>query len=277
MEICSGRSSSTQAAKKAGVKPIIGCEVYLAPRSKSERREVPGRRNSSHLTLLAANATGYSNLVKLVSRAHLEGFYYKPRIDKDDLAELNDGLICLSGCLNGEVNEFIRQDQLAKARESVGLVPPDVSRALLSRTARPRARGAGEVHPAVARVRARVRSAAGGGQRRAFPRTGRPRGARCADLRGNRSHEARSQPPDVFAGGPFQISRGDAAAVSRGSPGVRCDPRSRRALRTRTRSRPGQHGEISAVWRAGRQPARGILPAHLLGGPRAPLWRTRAD
>jgi DNA polymerase-3 subunit alpha len=105
--------------RKSGIKPIIGCEVYLAPEGKGDRKEVPGRKNSSHLTLLAANETGYSNLVKLVSRAHLEGFYYKPRTDRADLAAYQDGLICLSGCLNGEVNTFIQQDQLARARETV--------------------------------------------------------------------------------------------------------------------------------------------------------------
>lgn len=107
------------AGQKAGVKPIIGCEVYLAPERKDVRKEIPGRKNSSHLTLLAANETGYSNLVKLVSRAHLDGFYYKPRTDKTDLESFAEGLICLSGCINGEVNEFILQDQLDQARKSV--------------------------------------------------------------------------------------------------------------------------------------------------------------
>ena len=108
------------AAKKAGVKPIIGCEVYVAPQEKTLRKEVPGRRNSNHLTLLAANATGYSNLVKLVSEAHLEGQYYKPRTDRASLEKFREGLICLSGCLAGEVNEFIQKDEVEKARESVG-------------------------------------------------------------------------------------------------------------------------------------------------------------
>lgn len=108
------------AARKAGVKPIIGCEVYVAPAAKSLRKEVAGRKHASHLTLLAASETGYSNLVKLVSRAHLDGHYYKPRTDRDDLHLFREGLICLSGCLAGEVNELIQQDQLEKARESIG-------------------------------------------------------------------------------------------------------------------------------------------------------------
>ena len=107
------------AAKKAGVKPIIGCEVYVAPAAKSLRKEIQGRRHANHLTLLAASETGYSNLVKLVSRAHLDGQYYKPRTDRDDLHTYRDGLICLSGCLAGEVNDFIQQEQIDKARESV--------------------------------------------------------------------------------------------------------------------------------------------------------------
>jgi len=108
------------AAKKAGVKAIIGCEVYVAPAAKALRKDVPGRKHANHLTLLAANETGYSNLVKLVSRAHLDGQYYKPRTDREDLHAFREGLICLSGCLVGEVNEFIQQDQLEKARESIG-------------------------------------------------------------------------------------------------------------------------------------------------------------
>jgi DNA polymerase-3 subunit alpha len=104
---------------RSGVKPIIGCEVYLAPAAKDHRKEIPGRKHASHLTLLASNATGYSNLVKLVSRAHLDGFYYKPRTDRADLQAYHDGLICLSGCLNGEINQFIQQGQLGKARESI--------------------------------------------------------------------------------------------------------------------------------------------------------------
>ena len=71
------------AAKSAGIKPIIGCEVYLAPGSMHERKEIAGRKRATHLTLLAKSEAGYHNLVKLVSMAHLEGQWYKPRIDKE--------------------------------------------------------------------------------------------------------------------------------------------------------------------------------------------------
>ncbi|MBP7950898.1 MAG: DNA polymerase III subunit alpha [Verrucomicrobiales bacterium] len=109
-----------QEARKAGVKPIIGCEVYLARGSMLEKQQVAGRKNNSHLTLLAANEQGYHNLVKLVSKAHLDGFYYKPRIDKEQLHVFREGIICLSGCINGEINQFILADQLDQARRSLG-------------------------------------------------------------------------------------------------------------------------------------------------------------
>ncbi len=108
-----------QEAKKAGVKPIIGCEAYLAPGPMSERKDVAGRKRSSHLTLLAADNTGYANLVKLITKAHLDGQYSKPRIDKEALQEHSQGLICLSGCLNGEINEFILTDREDEARRSL--------------------------------------------------------------------------------------------------------------------------------------------------------------
>ena len=108
------------AAKKQGIKPIFGCEGYLAPGDMTERKAVPGRRPSTHLTVLAENNTGYHNLVKLISRAHHEGFYYKPRFDKAALAEHSEGLIVLSGCLVGEVNQFIVNDQIDEARKSIG-------------------------------------------------------------------------------------------------------------------------------------------------------------
>ena len=106
-------------ATKAGVKPIIGSEVYLSPGSMYEKKKVPGLPNAHHLTLLAKNAVGYENLVKLVSQAHLDGYYYKPRIDKEALAQYSEGVICLSGCINGEINYWIQQDQLDIAREKL--------------------------------------------------------------------------------------------------------------------------------------------------------------
>ena len=114
-----------QAARKAGIKPIIGCEVYVAPGSRLDKK--PGGSSTAsgmkdvynHLVLLAKDETGYRNLVKLVTEAHLEGFYYKPRIDKEILAQHKEGLVVLSGCLASEIPQHILQEQPGKARESI--------------------------------------------------------------------------------------------------------------------------------------------------------------
>src|SRR6202453_966828 len=109
-----------QAAREKGIKPIIGCEVYVAPGSRRERKAAAGGRDAyHHLGLLAKDETGYKNLVQLVTAAHLEGYYYKPRIDKELLAAHKEGLIALSGCLASEIPEWIMKDQLDKARETI--------------------------------------------------------------------------------------------------------------------------------------------------------------
>ncbi|HYR48942.1 MAG TPA: DNA polymerase III subunit alpha [Candidatus Eisenbacteria bacterium] len=107
-----------KACKDAGIKPIIGCEVYVAPRSRLLRE---GRvdRDPNHLTLLAANHEGYLNLMKLCTVGQMEGMYYKPRIDKEILAEHSKGLIALSGCLQGEAASRISDGDVDGAREAV--------------------------------------------------------------------------------------------------------------------------------------------------------------
>jgi DNA polymerase-3 subunit alpha len=110
-----------QAAQKAGIKPIIGCEVYMAPGDMRDRSASSARDASFHFTLLAKDFAGYSNLVRLVSAAHLDGFHYKPRIDKKLLAEHSGGLIGLSGCLKGEINVAIQNGDLKKAEETAGI------------------------------------------------------------------------------------------------------------------------------------------------------------
>src|SRR5438132_11591686 len=104
-----------QKASAAGVKPIIGCEAYLAPKSRCDREGQFAYNEYYHLILLAANRIGYQNLLTLASKAYLEGFYYKPRVDKELLIEHHEGLIALSGCLSGEVPYLIGQGQLEKA------------------------------------------------------------------------------------------------------------------------------------------------------------------
>ena len=109
-----------QQAREKGIKPIIGCEVYVAPGSRLEKKAGSGGRDAyHHLGLLAKDETGYKNLVHLSTAAQLEGYYYKPRIDKELLAARGQGLIALSGCLASEIPELIVRDQLDKARETI--------------------------------------------------------------------------------------------------------------------------------------------------------------
>ncbi len=110
-----------QKAQKAGIRPIIGCEVYIAPRSRFDKTSTHGVSNASHhLVLLAKNETGYKNLIKLVSAGYLEGFYYKPRIDLDLLSQHAEGLIGLTACLKGAVPYWYTHENKAKAREIAG-------------------------------------------------------------------------------------------------------------------------------------------------------------
>ncbi|MGH9351810.1 MAG: PHP domain-containing protein, partial [Terriglobia bacterium] len=104
------------AAIKRGVKPIIGCEVYVAPTDHLDRS--PGSDRPNHLILLCENERGYRNLVKLASLAYTEGYYYKPRIDKNLLARHSDGLIGLSACLKGEVASALMAERYDAARQS---------------------------------------------------------------------------------------------------------------------------------------------------------------
>lgn len=105
-----------RAAREAGIKPILGCEVYLSPRSRFQKE---AKRDDSqyHLVLLAENNTGYRNLMHLVSSGYLEGFYYKPRVDRELLKQCSEGLIALSACLAGEIPSLILQGQDEKAHQ----------------------------------------------------------------------------------------------------------------------------------------------------------------
>lgn len=105
------------ACRKAGIKPIIGCEFYVAPGSRFEKNSSKGEDRYHHLILLAMDGEGYRNLMKLNSIAWTEGFYYKPRIDHECLERYNGGLICLSACVAGELPRTIVRDGIAKAKE----------------------------------------------------------------------------------------------------------------------------------------------------------------
>ena len=109
-----------QAAREKGIKPILGCEFYVAPGSRLEKKTTNhGRDVYHHLVLLAKDETGYKNLIKLASEAHLTGYYYKPRVDKELLALHKEGLIAMTACLAGEIPELIVQEEFAKARDTV--------------------------------------------------------------------------------------------------------------------------------------------------------------
>ncbi len=100
-------------------KPILGCEVYVAPTPLDVKKQIPGRNKYCHLVLLCENNIGWENLIKIVSRGHLDGFYYKPRIDYDTLREFSEGLICLTGCVSGPMQEWILKDEPEKAEEEL--------------------------------------------------------------------------------------------------------------------------------------------------------------
>ncbi|MEJ2671669.1 MAG: DNA polymerase III subunit alpha [Deltaproteobacteria bacterium] len=104
-----------QKATAAGIKPLLGCELYVAPGSRQEKT---GKGDNYHLVVLAENNEGYHNLIRLVTRAHQEGFYYRPRVDKELLQELNRGLIALSSCLHGEVSRHLLNENVEAAETS---------------------------------------------------------------------------------------------------------------------------------------------------------------
>ena len=110
-------------AAKAGIRPIFGIEAYVAPASRFDKSAVPsgsGRKHYHHLILLAESYAGYKNLIRLSSAGYLEGFYYRPRIDKDLLARHSEGLVCLSACLAGEIPTLLRSGQAREAERAAG-------------------------------------------------------------------------------------------------------------------------------------------------------------
>lgn len=109
-----------QSCKAAGVKPIFGCEIYLAPGSMDDKKDIVDRKRATHMTLLAETNEGWNNLSKLVSKGHLEGSYYgKPRVDRDTLRQFSEGIICLTGCISGPINEWLLKEDEDKARETM--------------------------------------------------------------------------------------------------------------------------------------------------------------
>jgi DNA polymerase III subunit alpha len=104
-------------AKKAGIKPILGVEAYIAPGDCREKSGNKDQRGYYHLILLAKNETGWKNLLQLVTASYLEGYYYKPRMDKEMLKKHSEGLIALSGCLGGEIPQLLLREQNAEVEK----------------------------------------------------------------------------------------------------------------------------------------------------------------
>ena len=114
-----GAVEFVNAANKAGVKPIVGCELYICKKDDHNIKRTPPEGDTyNHLLVLAENEEGYRNLIKITSESSLHGFYYKPRVSKKFLAEHSKGLIGLSGCLKGEVAEFLMEEKYDAAREA---------------------------------------------------------------------------------------------------------------------------------------------------------------
>ena len=106
------------AAKEEGIKPILGCEVYVAPNSRFDKELTGGDDRYYHLVLLAENNVGYANLMKIVSRGFTEGYYYKPRVDMEVLETYHEGIIALSACLAGEVQRYIMKGLKEEAKKA---------------------------------------------------------------------------------------------------------------------------------------------------------------
>ena len=109
-------------ARKRGLKPILGCEMYISVGEHTYKKQITtsaGKKwGYNHLVLLVQNKIGYNNLMKLVSIGYLEGFYYRPRVDKELLRKYNEGLICSSACMAGEVNQFAGQNDYKNAKKA---------------------------------------------------------------------------------------------------------------------------------------------------------------
>lgn len=107
-----------RAARAVGIKPIIGCEVYVAPGSRFDRESSSGEDRYYHLILLAENNQGYQNLMKIVSKGFVDGFYYKPRVDLEILRQYHEGIIALSACLAGEVQRYLERGAVPAGKGS---------------------------------------------------------------------------------------------------------------------------------------------------------------
>ena len=230
-------------ARQRGIKPILGCEVYVAPGSRLTKGGPIGE-TANHLILLAETNEGFHNLVKLTSSAYTEGFYYKPRIDKDLLARHSKGLIGLSSCLKGEMPSELRADQAERGREGGGDVPGHPRRGqLLPRAAVPGHRGAADRQQRPAAPVARSRHPAGLHQRRALPAARRLPPARHPALHRHRQDGERRRAHAVLRRPVLpEDARGDGGGLRPPAGGHAQHGGDRRPLQRR----PVGHGALPA-------------------------------
>jgi DNA polymerase III alpha subunit len=247
-----------QAAQAAGIKPILGCEVYVAPGDRRERKAAGGGARSVSSSVAAGkNAVGYRNLVRLVTAGHLEGHYYKPRIDKALLEEHREGLIACSGCLASEVPDLIVKGRLERARETIGLVQADAGGGeLLSGIAEPRDPGAGHGQPAADPLGPGIRLKLVATNDVHYIRREHWQAHDCLICIGTQSQvndakRMRYQPEQFYLRSAEEM----AGAVRRDARGRPEHPRDRRALPTRDRVRPASLSLVSAT--------RGVHPRRL--------------
>ncbi len=244
-------------AREAGVKPILGCETYISPGSRFDKeareRDSGGFDAISHLLLIAMDDTGYRNLMQLVSKAYLEGFYYKPRIDLDLLRKHSEGLIATSGCLSSLVSRRILGGQLDDAWRLAEEFSPHLPRPLLPRAPAPRHRGPGPRERRAAEDVGRPAAAAARHERRALPRGVRPRAPRRAALHRHRREPRRPEPlPLRRAGLLREERRRDARALPRPPAGRAQHHRDRRALRARAADGHLPHARVPGARAAAR-------------------------
>ena len=240
---CSRRSSFHDKARQRGIKPILGCEVYVAPGSRLTKGG-PISETANHLILLAETNEGFHNLVKLTSSAYTEGFYYKPRIDKELLARHSKGLIGLSSCLKGEMPSALRADQFDERREGGRDLPGHPRRGqFLPGAAVPGHRGAAGRQQRPAAAVARSRHAAGLHERRALPAARRLPPARHPALHRHRQDGERRR-ADAVPRRPVlpEDARGDGGGLRPRAGGAAQHGGDRRALQRR----PLGHGPVPA-------------------------------
>ena len=196
-------SSSTTKRTSHGIHPVIGCEVYVSQQGHKTRSETD---RYNHLVLLCETQEGYKNLINLVSTGYLDGFYYKPRIDKDLLARHSKGLIAMSACLRGDINETILADRYEDARRLANeYVDLFGQRQFFSRNAGSRARPGQAGHAAVRPHVRRNRHSARRHQRLALPDARRRARARNSAVHPDRQNHVRSRTACAFSTPDFYV------------------------------------------------------------------------